>query len=495
VKRIAVCIVSAAAHVTVGCAVAGGPWPDPVGNGCSSFPDRLPGGTGVNLIISGGRPLGMPELWSGSIEYARRADTVGWAVAWEVLGADVCQEHTLQIGTGARIGRFRAGAVLTGTSWWFAGGLAAAVDGGAAVAVDVARELELRIAGSGLGRRLDTPAASLGARYRWGMWDVGLSCDIDHDGVRWNLRQRAGITTGATHLHVGYAVTAGNVRCPPDIGADLTLYRGRYFAGYVLRWNPWFPVEHRLSVGVATGGTVPEAAVPQSGRLRGPVRSSGTYTGPPVNLNTATAAEVERLPGIGRVLARRIIAYRDQVGVIRSLDELRSVGRISGARIAAIAPFVTVASATDVSARTSAPGSENAVSTRWPGTAHAASLPVGDGGPANNPVVSAGQVYADTTPAVTGEPPSSDDRTGGTHTGPSDEPEADLLARINRMVESDFTVAGFSPFDARNIVRYRGRHGRFRAVRQLYDVPNIDRRIVAAFLAGCYAAETDRETP
>ena len=370
------------------------------------------------------------------------------------------------------------------------------MDGGVVVAVDVGQELELRIAGTDLAGRLDTPAASLGVRYRWGMWDAGLSCDIDRDGVRWNLRQRAGIATGATHLYVGYAVTAGNARCPPDIGAGLTLYRGRYFAGYVLRWNPWFPVEHRLSLGVATGGTVPAVGASEPARARAPVRSSATYTGPPVDLNTATATELERLPGIGRVLARRIIAHRERVGVIRSLDELRSVGRISGARIAAIAPFVTVAPAAQAGARISAPGSAGNTSPSAPhATRGAPPSPAATEGGENDRVVFAEDVTASTAPAGAGEPSLHGDGIAAARPESLGVPEADLLTRINTMVESEFIAAGFSPFDARNIVRYRGRHGRFGAVRQLYDVPNIDRKVAGAFLAEARPMDADRETP
>jgi competence protein ComEA len=45
-----------------------------------------------------------------------------------------------------------------------------------------------------------------------------------------------------------------------------------------------------------------------------------------VNVNTATADELERLPGIGPVSARRILAYRQAKGPIASLDQLHDAG-------------------------------------------------------------------------------------------------------------------------------------------------------------------------
>lgn len=44
-----------------------------------------------------------------------------------------------------------------------------------------------------------------------------------------------------------------------------------------------------------------------------------------VNVNTATAADLERLPGIGPVLARRIVEHREAKGLFRRLDDLLEV--------------------------------------------------------------------------------------------------------------------------------------------------------------------------
>ena len=56
-----------------------------------------------------------------------------------------------------------------------------------------------------------------------------------------------------------------------------------------------------------------------------PSNGEGGEQGQTVNVNTATAEDLERLPGIGPVLARRIVAHREQKGLFRRLDDLRGV--------------------------------------------------------------------------------------------------------------------------------------------------------------------------
>ena len=56
--------------------------------------------------------------------------------------------------------------------------------------------------------------------------------------------------------------------------------------------------------------------------------AGGTLVGGVVNINTAASAELETLPGVGPALAGRIIAWRDQNGPFRSVDELLAVSGI-----------------------------------------------------------------------------------------------------------------------------------------------------------------------
>lgn len=70
--------------------------------------------------------------------------------------------------------------------------------------------------------------------------------------------------------------------------------------------------------------------------------STASTTALCIDLNTATESELCQLPGVGTVLAQRILAYRDTVGAFRSVDELAEVSGISDTRLAAWRPFLTV---------------------------------------------------------------------------------------------------------------------------------------------------------
>jgi competence protein ComEA len=62
----------------------------------------------------------------------------------------------------------------------------------------------------------------------------------------------------------------------------------------------------------------------------------------PIDLNRASAQELMRLPGIGPVLAGRIIASRDADGRFASIDDLRRIAGLGPAKIERFRSLVTV---------------------------------------------------------------------------------------------------------------------------------------------------------
>ena len=61
-----------------------------------------------------------------------------------------------------------------------------------------------------------------------------------------------------------------------------------------------------------------------------------------LDLNTATAAELQELPGIGEVIAQRIIDYRDLCGRFLDPEQLMEVDGIGEAKYEKIRDLVTV---------------------------------------------------------------------------------------------------------------------------------------------------------
>ena len=62
-----------------------------------------------------------------------------------------------------------------------------------------------------------------------------------------------------------------------------------------------------------------------------------------VNLNTATAADFEKLPGIGPAMAVRIVEYRQKNGAFKKVEELMNVQGIGEKTFLRLKPLVTVA--------------------------------------------------------------------------------------------------------------------------------------------------------
>jgi competence protein ComEA len=90
------------------------------------------------------------------------------------------------------------------------------------------------------------------------------------------------------------------------------------------------------------GQSDPGAAGDGSGAAAtGDPSATGT-TGGKVNLNTATQAQLEELPGIGPTYAQSILAERQRRGGFTSVNDLRSVRGIGDKRFAELAPLVTV---------------------------------------------------------------------------------------------------------------------------------------------------------
>ena len=96
----------------------------------------------------------------------------------------------------------------------------------------------------------------------------------------------------------------------------------------------------QIAVGVPGAGPAPGA--PAAGAPAAGTGPAAASTSSPVDLNTATLAQLDTLPGVGPVLAQRIVDWRTAHGRFDSVDQLRDVTGIGDSRFADLKPLVTV---------------------------------------------------------------------------------------------------------------------------------------------------------
>ena len=79
-----------------------------------------------------------------------------------------------------------------------------------------------------------------------------------------------------------------------------------------------------------------QVVVPRHEAGGGVAAASGDASTPsgPVSLSSATAEQLDALPGVGPVTAQKIVVYRQQHGAFRSVDELDAIPGIGPARLA-----------------------------------------------------------------------------------------------------------------------------------------------------------------
>jgi competence protein ComEA len=155
-----------------------------------------------------------------------------------------------------------------------------------------------------------------------------------------------------TSSAVGVGVGAGGVRTGGRLVVDV--------AGAVRRPGVYrLPGGARVADAIARAGGPAKRADPQSLNLAAPLadgeqvlmpaRAASGGAGPaapaaspgaPIDLNTATAEQLDALPGVGPVTAEKIVAYRQAHGPFASLAALDAIPGIGPARISQLKGLV-----------------------------------------------------------------------------------------------------------------------------------------------------------
>jgi competence protein ComEA len=179
-------------------------------------------------------------------------------------------------------------------------------------------------------------------------------------GVRWRLDPRVAVTlavvVGCAGLLIWWSAPAPSAAPEPIVAVSITEDEGREAVVHVAG-----DVHDPGLVTVALGARVADALAAAGGPADGADTSAINLARPvvdgeqiyvpgqgeraedgPVNLNRADVTDLEALPGIGPVLAERIVTDRDLNGPFASVDDLGRVSGVGPLVLENIGPLVSV---------------------------------------------------------------------------------------------------------------------------------------------------------
>jgi len=105
------------------------------------------------------------------------------------------------------------------------------------------------------------------------------------------------------------------------------------------------PVRSRLVLAFVVVAALAVAALPPAAAAPAAAPKSASADARPVDINTAGATELQSVPGIGKSLAERILAFREKNGAFGSVDDLLKIQGIGEKSLQKLRPYLTVTKA------------------------------------------------------------------------------------------------------------------------------------------------------
>jgi competence protein ComEA len=99
-----------------------------------------------------------------------------------------------------------------------------------------------------------------------------------------------------------------------------------------------------LMIFVMAAMVIAQPSMAAQGKERPAKPSAAVGAAAPVNLNTATPAELQALPGVGASTAKLIVEHRSKNGGFKKVEELMNIKGIGEKSFLKLKPLVTVGS-------------------------------------------------------------------------------------------------------------------------------------------------------
>jgi len=286
-------------------------------------------------------PFGMTDLTAASAQAGYQKDKLGLAAGFVTMGSAQYRENTIKTAVSFR--PFKQAGFGLGISGY---NLSIQRYGSAN-----ALGLDLGLIGSPLEDLTMAAVARNFNRPRIGSSDEEIAQWLDW-GVSYTILNRltfafqlqsqqgynSQIRFGQEYRHNRHlALRAGFSSQPSSFSFGLGLFLKKLRLDYAVKTHSSLGLGHCLTISYVLKRTAwPEETVPvvSDSVPRTPVQS--------LDINTATAKELEMLPGIGAKTAEQIAAYRDSAGAFVFLDDLGNIKGISRRTLENIEPFVNL---------------------------------------------------------------------------------------------------------------------------------------------------------